>query len=81
MMSKIFVLFLGVAAAELTFTGYTEGSYHHKAAVVSNDGCADIQLSDYTISLYHGKYIGTMHAELCQSLVLPDETIAPGPWS
>jgi hypothetical protein len=50
-MSKIFVLLLGVAAAELSFTGYTEGSSWHKAVVVSNDGCTDVQLNDYTISI------------------------------
>jgi hypothetical protein len=86
-MSKIFVLFLGVAAAELTFTAYTEGSTYHKAAVVSNDGCADVQLSDYTISLYHctedsdgivSCAAGTSDPALYQSLVLPTETIAPG---
>jgi hypothetical protein len=55
MMSKIFVLFLGVAAAELTFTGYSEGSLYHKAVTVSNTGCADINIADYSIQMYMNK--------------------------
>jgi len=77
-MSKIFVLLLGVAAAELSFTGYTEGSSWHKAVVVSNDGCIDVQLNDYTISMYMNKNTNTNSNSNYQSLTLPVETIASG---
>jgi predicted extracellular nuclease len=78
MMSKIIVLFLGVAAAELSITAYTEGSSFHKAAVVSNDGCTDVQLNDYTIAMYMNQYTGTTDVNKYQLLALPVETIASG---
>jgi hypothetical protein len=46
--------------------------------VVSNDGCEDIQLNDYTISMYMNRHTEAVHGNKYQSLVLPVETIASG---